>query len=101
MAAENQTQTSLDEKIASITADVDRIVNSYEQEIDELKSELAQLQALTKGMTMPDYGTLPVSPQVHEAIVDIARSRDIAPGVLMLSENVTNHLMKLVHMEII
>jgi len=101
MSAENPKQTRLDQSIDDLKEHVREMAQGYEQQIDDLNTELEQLKSRLKGYLTPDYGMLPVSPEVHEAVIQIARSRDLAPGVVMMAEPVTNHLLKLINREII
>lgn len=69
--------------------------------INALNAELTQLKTQLAGFVNPDYGMLPVPAFLHEYVVELARARGTAPGVLMASEAVKNHFQELIAKELV
>ena len=91
---------------------VDPIFDDFRKEIYELfEAENEKIQALQQQVdalkaspdefATPKYGLLPVAPVVYEKITELAQRRGISPGVLMLKEEATRHLLMLIERDIL
>lgn len=101
LEGEKVTDTYIAELLNTLVVLFDLFIAQEEEKRAKLQLELDTLKNSLDGYVRPDYGMLPVPPIIHERVIELARARGVAPGVLMTKESVRNHLLEMLNRELL